>query len=244
MINHPLFLSQLLLLIIFSVQGQVVRPDTTFRQLAIKHRASIYQREFQVQSGLYNGSEYSQPFTTEEQHPFFIENDWTDGTIEFMGYVYHDVPILYDLTTDQLVTEISFNGAAIVLPPQKVKRFSLSGHTFVRIHQDTSKNISLPEGFYGLLYEGPSRVLVRREKNQQRLIKSGVVTIYYEEKNRYYIFNKGKYFPLKGRSSIYAVLSNQKQTLKKYARENREAFRNNRESAYAALAEYYDKLIQ
>lgn len=244
MTKISILLYSLLVCIVSTVNAQVNRPDTTFRTLALRYSTSSYEREFHSQSALYNGTEYLQPFTTDDQHPFFLQNDWAAGTIEFMGNTYADVPLLYDLSADKVVTEIPSNGASVVLPSEKIKNFSISGHTFIRIEKDTSAGISLPQGFYDVLYGGASRILARRQKNQQRLIKSGMVTIYYEEKTRYYIFHQDKYIPLKGRSSIFAVLKNQKQTLKKYARENSKTLRRDREAAYSMLAEFYDKLMQ
>lgn len=237
-----LFLSFILSTFPSFVRGQSIRPDTAFLTQAIRNCIDTHQQAFHNQPALYNGRDYLEPPRTDDQHPFFATDDWTSGSLDFMGSAYNNVPLLYDLTADKLITELHHNGTPISLPSEKVTAFFLSDHTFKWLKKD-SVNQGLPvSGFYDIIYQGPSAVIVRREKNLQKPIHAGQVVIYYEEKTRYYIRNNGKYFPIKSTASILNIFQDQKRALKEYLNENRKQIKTDREAAFVMMAKFHDTL--
>lgn len=217
--------------------------DTTFYKDALKNTIEIYNQYVREQTNLYNGYEYVKPVqTSDEEHPFFKFDDWTTGTLEYDDELFQGISLLYDLTSDKLVTEHPVNGNALELIREKIKCFSLSEHKFERIKNETVAN-SLPQtGFYEILYGGATKAIAFRQKRKLETISSGSVDMSYPQKDRYYIFKSGKYFHVAGKASIFKILSDQKPALRQLLRSQKLSFYKNQESTLARLAEFYDTL--
>ena len=106
---------------------------------------------------------------------------------------YENVPLFYDLSRDKVITEHSINASKIELISEKIARFSMAGHTFQRLKRDESKIIT--EGFHDVLYDGKTKVYVRREKALQQKVESNDIIFNFQQKNRVYVFKDGVYHP-------------------------------------------------
>ena len=76
------------------------------------------------------------------------------------------MPLRYDLVLGQLVLRVPPGVTEMYLVNEKVVRFALGGHTFVRLVADSAGSPA-PTGYYDLLVEGPMRVLAARHKDVQ-----------------------------------------------------------------------------
>src|SRR5882672_6840210 len=137
--------------LIFSIaaSGQSVPEDGRFVSAAAKNVGDIYLHALAVESHLYNGILYKEynPHSNDEGNPFFLSDDWTDGSVYYDGERYDNVPLLYDLVKERLVVEHAYGGVKLELISEKINNFSMAGHTFVRLVSDTSTS-SLRTGFY------------------------------------------------------------------------------------------------
>src|SRR5688572_30646804 len=124
--------------------AQQLAPDTAFLLSAKNKSIAIYTASIKNQSRLYNGSDYIMYISNDGEHPYFMLDDWKTGSIMYWGERYDSIPLLYDLSTDQIITEHN-RGNPLNLVQEKVQRFMLFNHTFVRIYGD-DKN-KMQEGF-------------------------------------------------------------------------------------------------
>ena len=235
------YLCFILLLAATSAYSQKGPKETAFIQSAMDSSIAIYEKAIGLQHQYLNGSAYVEPPRTEEQHPFFLSEDWTLGPITFDGQQYNNVPMLYDLTIDQVVTE-SAGANPQLLQKAKLQEFALSGQQFIKIDDEAS----LPEsGFYHVLYEGPSQVICRRRKFKYDRIESSkeLVTIY-EKKNRYFILKGSNYLPVRSRRSVLGVLSDHKAQIRTFVRKNQIRFKKNLDVSLPVVARFYDTLIK
>lgn len=228
------------LLITFPCKAQSAKPDTTFLSSAKQYQTARYNQFIRGQSRLYNGSEYRDFFSRNDEHPYFGVDDWSFGDILYDEELYTDVPLFYDIYHDKVITEHLLNGAKLELISEKVQRFSFSGHTFVRLQRNESKVIS--DGFYDRLYDGQTKVYCRREKQLQQKIESNDIIDRFEERTRIFILSKGTYFPVKKKGSVLDVMGDRKQELKTFLKKNKINYKSDREKAIARLAEHYDSL--
>jgi hypothetical protein len=213
--------------------------DTTFLHEAVLNAVKQYETSLAEQSILYNGSEYAEPSRTENQyHPFFKSDDWLTGSVDYDGELFTDIPLMYDLTGDRLVTELP-NATEVELITERLSAFTIDGHHFIKIKAE--KNGLLKSGFYEVLYEGERRVIAWHYKSNAEKIVDQSVKKYFDEKNRYFILNNGIYYSVNNRSSFLKILSDQKTELKKFMKKNKLSF-DKREETLAALAAYYDTL--
>jgi hypothetical protein len=202
----------------------------------------LYQKMLGGQSRLFNGSRYVPPKQTFEQHPYFLSEDWITGSLFYDGEYFHDVPLMYDLATDVLITEHFPSGHAIRLVREKLDHFSMGTHFFEKIINDSVAG-SLPgTGFYDILYPGESKVIALRSKFLREKIEGRIVTITYEEKNRYFIRRNGVFFSVRSKGSVLKLMDDRRQDLRKFMKLQRIVFSDDRERALKSLAEHYDNL--
>ena len=235
------FLTLLLLLCGLSAFPQILK-DTTFISAAIQNTANLYHKAIGAQARLYNGSKYLAPDHTLEQHPYFLSEDWIMGDVFYDGEAFRQVPLMLDLYNGQLITEHYSSGHAIQLVKEKLHHFTIEGHYFEKIENDSVAG-SLPQtDFYDILHGGTTKLVAKRQKFIREQIVSNVVERSFDDRNRYFLFKNGVYFPVKSKSSVLKLMSDRKQEMKKFLKQQPESTTKNRELLMKSLAEYYDTL--
>lgn len=239
--KRKLFISFLFLISFtwsFSQKGE----DTTFLSAAIQNSIGLYQKAIGGQAKLYNGSKYQAPEHAVDEHPYFFSDDWIMGDVFYDDEWFGNVPLMFDLHSGQLIAEHLSSGHPIRLVNEKLSHFSLAGHTFEKIVNE-SVGGSLPlTTFYDILYPGETKVIAWYQKFVRDLIESHDIVRTFEARTRYFIFKNGVFFPVKSKASVLKILSDKKKDLKKFLKANRIQFSDNRESAMKKLAGFYDTL--
>ena len=218
--------------------GQQLPLDTTFLTSAKVNQVKLYTQFMDGQTRLNNGSEYRDYLSHNEEHPYFGADDWAYGTIIYDEEVYENVPMFYDLSRDKVISEHSLNGAKLELISEKISMFTLGPHTFVRLAADEAKTIT--SGFHERLYDGKTKVYVRREKSLQQKVESNDIIFNFDEKNRVYIQKDGVYYPVKTKNSVLEVFNDRKQEIRAFLKKNGGINKHNRENAIAKVAAFYD----
>jgi hypothetical protein len=218
--------------------GQQSSLDTTFLTSARANQVKLYTDFIQGQTRLNNGSEYRDYLSHNEEHPYFGVDDWAYGTIIYDEEIYEDVPMFYDLSRDKVISEHSLNGAKLELISEKISFFTLGTHTFVRLAADEAKTIT--PGFHERLYDGKTKVYVRREKSLQQKVESNDIIYKFDEKNRIYIQKNGVYHPVKSKNSVLEVFNDRKQEIRAFMKKNGGITKSDRENAIARVAAFYD----
>jgi hypothetical protein len=221
--------------------SQETNTDTSFLALSKKKQISLYTTAIEYQSRLYNGSDYIVYQSHYEEHPYFKIDDWATGSIVYWDELYENIPILYDLSTDQVITE-NRGGHPIKLVAEKVQSFTVSEHTFVRLTREGNNKIN--DGFYDRLYDGNVKVYARLMKTYRETLNNKEVIPSYTEGIRYYVVKDGIFHTVKTKKSVLQILVDRKQEMKTFVRKNRIRFKNNREVAIVRVIEYYDSLKQ
>jgi hypothetical protein len=240
MIKHIL---SLLFNVVFSIVlfAQPSSPDTAFVSAAIQNSISVYEKVIDGQQLFLNGGSYLITEGAKGEHPFYPTDDWVYGTIDLDGQLFSNIPLLYDITADQVLTESS-NGSLLAFPEKKIRRFNMDKNLFVYIENSTVNNRLPKTGFYHFLYNGKTKVIAERRKRMQEEIESLELIRRYEVKYRYFILKNGSYSSVKSKSSILKVLADQKNGLKSFIRKEGISFKTNREQALSRVAEHYDTL--
>jgi hypothetical protein len=213
--------------------------DTSFVQSAINASIKQYKDVIRGQTSLYNGSEYREPRQTDdEENPFFESTDWVFGDVFYDKKFFDHVPLLYDVTTDRVITENYYSAQPIALVSEKLIRFTFGNHSFLR---ETNSTLPKP-GFYELLYDGPSRSLARRQKVIRETIVSQKLEIKFDPKNRYFILKNGKYFPVKSKGSVLKLFEDEKQSLRQFIKKSKLKFGSDPARSIALISSQYDQL--
>ncbi len=197
--------------------------DTSFLAASVAATKNIYARFILGNAHLYNGTEHKNYQSVNDEHPYFLSDDWVIGSIVYDNELNQNVGMMYDLQNDKVVIEHLPTSNKIDLVSGKISEFTLHGHTFVVLKPDSAKQIQ--EGFYDRLYNGNLKVYARRTKQYEERIETSVLIPLFSEKNRYFLLKDGKYFPVNSKASVLDVLSDRKKMLKQYLNKSRIRFK-------------------
>ncbi len=193
---------------------------------------------------LYNGSQFVPVPEPYEGFPFFGSEYWEEGSIQYYGEVFHNVPMEYDLVQDVLVIEhYDQRGfvTEVMLHSDRIGYFDLLGHRFVRVQGDSSSAGMLRAGFYDLLYDGELKLLCKRRKSIHETVGSGVVEVSFLERASYYLLREGQALPVRSKASMLKVLSDKKRALRQFARANG-LTNDDKEKMLVSLVRHYETL--
>ena len=226
------------LLSFFHVYGfsQSLPADTLFLIQARQNEVALYSKAMVAQSHLFNGTEYGDYRSLKEEHPLLFL-DWIDGSVFYEGVFYENIPLLYDISTDKLITEHYSSRQKIELIDSKIESFHLQNYHFVHLRDDR-----LRKGFYELVYDGTTKVYMRRQKALQQSLAGTEIRRSFGEKELYYIFKQGNYYSVKNKKTVLATLRERKSELNQFISKNHIRFKINREKSIAMVAEYYDNI--
>jgi len=204
---------------------------------------SLYKAATSQSQNLYNGRLYFIYDARMEEHQFFEERKWKKGIVFYEGQRFDSISLMYDIFKDELVIR-HLNGDPMLLQSEKVSYFWNDGHTFKRFESGKDISPQMRTGFYDLVYNGKTQLLVRRTKQRQEKIVDKRVITYFPEKNFYYIKKDGRYNFVRSKKSVLALFPEHKKQLRKALRDANIAFRPARETAIARMVATYDALAK
>lgn len=218
------------------------QPDSS---QVIAHTTAAFYTAIGDQSRLYNGPEYTFYDPIIKGSPYLNDiNTFETGSVNYDGYDYNSVSILYDLNKDCVVILLSNKVTMIKLLSERVASFDIPGHHFIRLKSGNAKGLA--SGFYDQLYNGGIELLVKRSKP---LIKtsanlSGTIETYFSLSKDIYLKKDGVYKSVGGKSAMLGVLKDKKKELKQYIESHNINFDDNKEEAMVKVAAYYDQLTK
>ena len=187
---------------------------------------------------MYNGTEHRDYLSRNDETPYFGIDDWQYGFIYYDDERYDSVGMFYDLSTDQVIIEHMLTGAKIELVSKKISRFQMNGHYFERLYPDSARVIG--EGFYERLYNGDTKVYVRRTRTLITKPAGNVLEYKFVQRDRIYLFKDHRYYPVKSKKSVYKVLRDKKQEVRAAMKGDRIPYKYDRERAIVKMVQAYD----
>lgn len=237
---HKLSALALTLLVGQGVFAQAAAPDTAAFQQAVQAAVASYHQTMSNAAGLYNGVEHLRYQPSIEGIPYYMADEWQNGTIEYNGIVYRDVPLKYDQVKDQVVVKHPNGYSSFSLFSPRVRYFMLGGNTFVYIPEGGDKSAP-PPGFYQQLRTGALTVLAKRSKWINEQIEYGKMEWKFESVNKYYVLKDGIYYSPKNESALLALTGERKREAKQALQKAAIRFKKAPEQAIVAVAEYYNQ---
>lgn len=225
----------------FRVNAQVLTPYTAYAQTGLdKISALVYKKGMGDYKSLYNGIEYIGSYPGTTGHPYFKWDTLQQGTIKYNGIYYPDVGLKYDLVSNEVIL-LGKQNLSISLVPQKIDFFSISGHLFIHLRQDSTIQ-QLPEaGFYEVLYDGRAMVLARRKKGVERA-SSVEDPFIFRQYNSFFVKRNNRFYPVNSEKELLLLFGDQKEALKKHLLQNGIKFRKEREKSIIQTVAFYDQL--
>ena len=216
--------------------AQSLQNDSSFVSEAKKNSVKLYSKVTGPQSHIYNGHAYIEYRQQEEEHPYFID-EWLDGTVVYEDELYENIPLLYDISNDEIITDHRYNVNKIQLIGSKVKSFTLQKHRFVNLNEE-----NIPAGFYEILYDGQTKVYAQWRKVLQETITAQTIERRFDDKTLYFIRKDGKMISVKSKKSVLDVFADKKSELRKFLHANPTPFKADRAKNISQMAQHYDQL--
>lgn len=240
-VSHGFFLILFCLLNVYDkVYSQTRISDSS--DDALLHAIKVYHNAAGDQSGIYNGSQYFRyPNPIFSGHPYFLTDSLTMGSVFYDGILYKDVLLLYDEITDQLITKDMSGYNLVSLIKDRITHFNISGHHFINI----SDKSGLPApGYYRVLYDGRSQVLVKETKSVlERPINSREIERVVYPVINYYIRSGAQYYRFNNIKSLLPAFGEHQKAIRDFIKKKRLRFRSNKEDVISQLVTFYDQLI-
>jgi hypothetical protein len=223
--------------------AQKIKPDTAFLTTAVRFTESLYTKQLRGESLLHNGTEYREYVSTHDEHPYFLSDDWIEGSVIYQNERYEKIPLQLDISTDKLITEHTTSGKKIQLINDKLTAFTIGHHRFIKLEARLADTLNLAPGFYETLVEGPHVTLLARHlKSLQRRTAANEIRGEFEEVNRYFFLVSEKYQPVKSKKSALRLLADKRAQLKQYLKKTKLRFGSSRESTLIELAKLYNTI--
>ncbi|MBG6234987.1 hypothetical protein IWX76_001555 [Pedobacter sp. CAN_A7] len=208
--------------------------------------ASAQQNNFEKsigqQSGVYNGRDFEFYHPSIEGSAFFQDATFfTNGTIHYDGFVYRNVPLMYDMHKDLVVSLFHDGFSKYSFISEKVSEFDMLGHHFVRIVQN-SAGTSLNSGFYDQVYNGKLKILVKRSRELKEESSIQELKNVFRDHNKYYLKKDQQYYNVGSKKAFMKLFKERKSQLQRVLKDADIIFRKEPERALVLLATSYDNL--
>ena len=208
---------------------------------ALSTAISFYRENIKDDSFIYEGREYVGFHFKIEGHAFFGSNEWQLGDLVYKGQFFRQVPMLYDITAEEVVVRHYGKFFRVKLYRQKIEHFSLLNHHFINISGKDVRGAPMIPGFYDHLYKGSTNFFVKRSKVIKETYINNELHREFIRNDLFFIEKEGVYYPVKTKKSVLRVLEDQKKETRKFLKKNKIKFRRNTEYAIASMVEFYDQ---
>ena len=221
--------------------AQQTSSDSTERAALIRNTVELYNRTVAQNSSLFNGTEYIGYVARPAGHPFFETQKMELANVYYDGVLFRNIPILYDLVNDQLIIDNYTKTQRIILNSEKVTFFEIGDHFFIRPQTDSSTG-NAPGGFYERLYNGKTKVLVKRKKQINTITTSEGIKESYDQYNSYFIKADETYTRVTSRESLIKAFRKNRGEIRKFMRDYETDFRKEMENIIIKVAEFNDSI--
>jgi hypothetical protein len=199
-----------------------------------------YEKAMEGTHHLYNGSEYFEYEPIDDEHPYFLTEEWSYSDLKYDGDWYRNVPLMLNLDKDKLIASYYHNGNLMQLVERRVDEFTLQGHRFINL-KNTTDSTTLKTGYYEVLYNGNTPVFVKRSKELIEKLEGIEITRKFTESSQVFIVSNGQFIKVRNLRDVTVALRDKKKEIKDYIRSQR-LFQKNRDLAIVEAVNYYDKI--
>ena len=159
--------------------------------------------------------------TLKENHHYLNSDAFKKGTVTYQNETFYNVPLKYDLDTDQLIVNIKdeFETFSIQLEKSFVTTFSIKQQLF----KNTKET-----GFNEVLFSSNAITLFKKHLKKKKK-KTDQSFMYYKfiKESRYVIYYKNAYFKGNKKKDLVKVFPKQKNFIDSYYKTNKEMKKNN-----------------
>ena len=203
-----------------------------FAQVAGKNLAFLpeYQEELPHFQELITGGQYAEPSRLIEGDPYYFSRQFEKGSLSINGITYPEVPLLYDIYRDQVVTFHPVFNQKILIKPEKIDGFTLANGDRFRHFLGNEGYGKNGNGIYQILGEGEFLALVKRTKTTKPSREMSKYDEIYLRKEDFFLWKNEEFFPVKKPFQAFEILGLEKKKVKKELKARQINFKQNPEA--------------
>lgn len=207
-----------------------------------KELAEAYRSNIPLHQEIVSGGYYVDPPQNIEGYPYFKSKNFEYGSLTINGLTYENVPLLYNIFTDEIVTFHPVHKQKTLIKTEKIDGFILpSKIRFVRI-MDIPEYSHQGKGFYELVQEGgKANLLCKHFKTTKAKREMSQYSSIFMEKSDFLIQKGDKIIQVKNKGQAIDFLSLEKKLTNRSAREKSLNYRNDRRRYLSFLVEFYNR---
>lgn len=198
-----------------------------------------YLEQVKESSPVYSGERYIAEGWDNDQHPYFLNNEWNEGSLVYDEVFYPKVFLRYDLVKDQLIATYDF-AVATILEQDRVSSFELGGYEFVKPQELKEEAVS---AYYELRYCGEFPLLKQWKKNRIEINQYPIVKVTFESKNQLLLQKDQQLQKVRSKTSFLSLFPAQKDSFKKIIKERKLFVSGSNEKSFIQLLTYYGETI-
>ena len=225
--------------------AQTKLQDSLIFQTALSNTLAVYYNQLGDQSPLFNGSHFTPTgFVFRTGTPYFLSEQFDSGWVVYDGIKFDHLPLLYEDLRQMLISKNDNYLLQLVNP--RIRSFSISGHSFIRLVADSLSPGISRTGFYEVLYTGPSKILKETFKKiiEQPSIEENDILRFIEESHDYYIRSGNTYKRVKSKGDLTDILHDHQKEIRHFMKKNKLNFHSDRENTLIQVAGYYDQIAK
>ncbi len=181
---------------------------------------------------IYSGTEYAKVYTSVSGNPFFRDQA-INGWVDYYRNRYQNIPISYDIESDQVIFHEPVNQIRISLVNEKVGGFMIDDHHFIALNDASGFR-----GFYETLYEGKRDVLVKWLKI---LTRTGTDEGRYITYSNIYIREGSNLIQVSNKNELISYFGRNKKKMQQYYQDQHLNFKKDPGNTVSAIVGFAEK---
>jgi hypothetical protein len=201
-----------------------------------------YRDYIPLDQDVVSGGYFVDPPKTYEGHPYFLSKNFEVSQITINGLTYPEVPLLYNIWKDEVLTFQPVHKQKILIRSDKIDRFVLQREkpvSFVRLHENPNYSHH-GNGIYELYVGGPASILIKHRKQTNSKREVGVYTHEFYELQDYFIKRAEKIMQVTAKKQATVFLGLDKKEMRKLTREAKLDYRSDKASYLEFLVSVYN----
>lgn len=195
-------------------------------------------------NGLLIGEYQKIVIESSETNPFYYTNVWSDCSIKYKGRVYDNVPLLYNILEDYLLTEhprqLDGSSTPVRLFKNQVEWFEINNHKFVYLDYPI---FIYESGFYDELFNGPF-LQVYSKRTKELGTNDLDQSVIYEARDVFILRIFDTNIKIKNKSAFIKTLKEHKTDIKAFIKSKNLRVKPENESDIIQLAEFCNSLLK
>lgn len=205
---------------------------------------NIYKANIPLHQETISGGFYLDPPPTIEGDPYLFSKHFELGDLTINGIFYANVPLLYNIYTDEIVTFHPEHKQRVLIKTEKINAFSIHKKpvvNFIKIAENPGYGFH-GNGFYEVLDSGKAILLSKHYKTRKEKKEISKYTSSFVDKEDFWLQMDGNLRPINKRKDVIQLLGVDKKEIKTLANERNLIYRTDKRSYLQMVLGYYNQL--